>query len=383
MIRIAEVRSWLFDFALPLWSRIGVDYEDGGFVEHLASDAAPAAVSYKRVRAQCRQIYVFSHADLLGFKGARPIADHGWRFLNQHAQRGDGVWVRRLSKGGAVIDATCDAYDMAFVLFAHAWRYRVTGDEVCVHQALAAVEVLDQKLAHPNGLGWIAFEGDQGPRQQNPHMHILEAAVELYLTTGHLRFQALARQVAKLFRESFFDRERSLLPEFFDQDWAELPNPSGRVTEPGHQAEWAWLLYRAGPIVGHDMRAEARALAERSERSGRDPRSGLLYDEVDFDGTPISRHSRLWPQTEAIKANLALFEHEGVDTRQAIAASVNVLLDRYLAVKPYGVWIDHFDAAGVPRADKIPSTSFYHLFLAFSELLRLEPQLNALGEISY
>jgi mannose/cellobiose epimerase-like protein (N-acyl-D-glucosamine 2-epimerase family) len=41
-----------------------------------------------------------------------------------------------------------------------------------------------------------------------------------------------------------------------------------------------------------------------------------------------------------------------------------------------GLWIDAFDASGQPVATAIPTSTFYHLFLAFAEILRIAPRLK-------
>ena len=60
------VRHWMFEQALPFWAEHGVDRMYGGYVEQLTLDGSDAAVDFKRVRVVARQIYVFSHAALLG-----------------------------------------------------------------------------------------------------------------------------------------------------------------------------------------------------------------------------------------------------------------------------------------------------------------------------
>jgi N-acylglucosamine 2-epimerase/mannose-6-phosphate isomerase len=41
--------------------------------------------------------------------------------------------------------------------------------------------------------------------------------------------------------------------------------------------------------------------------------------------------------------------------------------------------MDHFDAQRKPIAVNVPASTFYHVFLAFAEVLRLEARLRALG----
>ncbi len=378
-IRFDDVASWLQNYALPYWANEGLDTKNGGFVEHLSLDGKNAQAGYKRTRAQARQVYCYAQAALLGlYPDAEAAAAHGWRFLADHARQADGAYARRMSPDGAVIDATCDAYDMAFVLFAHAWWHRVSGDPAVVDSALSTLGALNARLRHPNGLGWLAEEGDQGPRQQNPHMHLIEAAIELADTTGHSAFFELGHEILSLFQDRIVDQKSGALREVFAPDWSPLETAAGRVVEPGHQMEWAWILNRAGPILGTDASALARVLYASAEGHGVAADTGLTYDQVDVDGAIVAASHRSWPQTEALKANLAMFELDGLDTRARIAACVDNLLDRYLNTTPRGVWIDHLDAQGAPMVDKIPSTTLYHLQLAFTELLRLRPRLEAL-----
>ena len=57
--------------------------------------------------------------------------------------------------------------------------------------------------------------------------------------------------------------------------------------------------------------------------------------------------------------------------------TLSLLFNRYLAVEPRGSWMDQFDGEGRPIAKAVPASILYHLFLCFSEVLRLEPQLTA------
>lgn len=375
-IRFTEVRDWLFGTALPFWAAVGVDRVHGGFVEHLDLAGRDGMAPFKRVRAQARQIYCFAQGALLGWQPGREVAEHGWRFLSVHGRRADGAWVRRMNREGGVLDPTCDAYDMAFVLLAHAWMFRLTGDGRLVDGAISTVEALDRVLAHPAGNGWLVAEGQASPREQNPHMHITEAAVELALATGNPRLAAFARRAVALAERFIFDSE-GLLHEFFDERWTPLDGPLGRIVEPGHLMEWAWILNHGKAVLGPAVRPRARLLHEWAERVGVDPKTGLTFDQVDRHGAVLAPDHRSWPQAETLKANLAMLEHEGLDTRERIAACTANLLDRYLAVTPAGTWTDHIAAGGQPRVERIPSTTLYHLQSAFTELLRLQTRIEA------
>ena len=372
--RLDEVRAWLFDKALPLWSEAGLDRRHGGAAEQLDLKGRDATGDFKRTRVQARQVYAFSQAQVLGWTGPAPEAsDHVWDFLRTHGRRADGAWIRLIAREGGALDANADAYDTASVLFALAWRAQ-TGDEGAVAEAHAAVDALDRLLRIGPGLGWRAAE-DNAARLQNPHMHMLEGALDLAEASGEQRFADMAREILVLFRDRMFDRMIGALSENFAEDWTP-ERGEGRWIEPGHLYEWCWLLHRARRVVDIDLSGEARALYDFADRCGRDPDTGLTDDGLDGADLTRRRTFRAWPQTEALKASLALFEHQGLDTRPRIAQIMDQLLDRYLAVTPEGSWQDRFGPGFRPMAKDVPASILYHLILAFAELLRLEPQLS-------
>lgn len=375
-IAFDRVQHWMFDVALPFWAEVGFDGTDKGFVEQLTLEGRPADVAFKRARVQARQIYVYSHAHLLGWKGpALDRAGAGYRFMTEHGWLAEGGWAARLGRDGGIVDPTLDFYDQAFMLFALAWWGRASGDagvEAWIDRSLDGL----RRLARPDGRGYHALLPPPGEAVQNPHMHLLEALLELYKTTGQERFARAAREVANLFVTTFYDPASQTLAEYYDQDWTRAPGVRGRIVEPGHQFEWAWLLYHCQQLTGLDVRDAARGLFAFAETHGVDHATGLTYDEVLDDGTVHQADHRAWPQTEALKAHLAMAEFENRADLTRIAQITDNILDRYLDVTPPGSWIDHLTSTGQSRVDKAPASTFYHVFLAFAELLRLRDRLE-------
>ena len=64
---VERLRRWVLDQALPLWGGIGFDSARGAFVERLTFEGAPLLSAPRRAMVQGRQIYVFSHAAMLGW----------------------------------------------------------------------------------------------------------------------------------------------------------------------------------------------------------------------------------------------------------------------------------------------------------------------------
>lgn len=375
---IADIRRWLFNIAVPWWLQHGVDQRDGGYVESFDEHCRPFE-EFKRTRVTARQIYVFSHAALLGCPGAAEAADHGWRFLSKHAwlgtQRG---WATRLSKRGEVLDATPDLYEHAFVLFALAWRHRATGDDAALAQARRTLDFLDAAMRHPLG-GYRNALPSALPRQQNPHMHLFEAALALVETAPtDARFRGLADELADLTCTKLIQVRSGLLPELYSDNMTPLPDCSGRIVlEPGHQFEWCWILAQHQRLTGRNHTTAITRLIEFTEKRGVDPVTGLTYNQVDIDGVIVDAGSRTWPNTERMKAAVASHDVLGRDPWPMLVTSGNLLLERYL--NGSGRWIDLLDENGAPVSKVTPASTFYHIFLAFAETLRIDGgQLAAL-----
>lgn len=371
-IPFAELRTWMFQDALPFWAANGVDRAHGGFLEELSLEGRPTDVQFKRVRTMCRQTYAFSHAALLGWEQGAELSRLGYEYLVSHAKLERG-WARLLSREGRPTDTRQDLYDLAFVLFAMVWRYKLSRDPEALAHAYGVLDFIDANMRHGEGF-WHALP-PEGPRLQNPHMHLFEASLAGFEATQDERFLSIAHELAELFRKRLFDGRT--LGERFNEDWSRRDDEAGRTVEPGHQFEWAWILAQYQKLSGVDFAREAETLVAVSELHGVDPQSQAVLNSVSDEGAPRDSSSRSWPNTERIKGWLGLYELTGRDPTPAVAASCRVLLDRYLAPPaPRGAWTDHFDASGRAIAKAIPASILYHVFLAFAEVLRLEPKLS-------
>ena len=381
-----RIAGWLFEQALPLWADTGLDREAGGFVESLTFDHQPNLDLAKRTRVQARQVYVYSHAHLLGWTppaggmSALEAAAHGYDFLTRHYWNdATGGFVFSVTRDGKLVDARTEAYEQAFALFASAWYYRASGEQTALDWAQRIVDWIDASLADPAHGGLRETPDGVLPRRQNPHMHYLEALLTLFEATGDKAWIERAGGIVGMFRSRFFDDETGTLGEFFTADWQPAAGTEGSLVEPGHHFEWVWLLHKYGRLSGDDIGTHAEALYRFGEAHGRDAApgqgSGLGFDAVLRDGTVHDDRKRLWVQTEALKAQVARHEHTG-DEAAALHADTLIasMFDRYLALGN-GSWYDHLDRAGQPFGKAAPASSFYHVFLALTEVLRVRGAL--------
>ncbi|MBU3969986.1 MAG: AGE family epimerase/isomerase [Alphaproteobacteria bacterium] len=356
---------WLKLGALPLWSRLGVG-EDGGFAEALDDDGA-AVGDFRRARVQARQAYVFSLASEWGRgEGYAALAARGLARFEATNLRPDGLYRTRVTAGGAVLDDTASLYDQAFVLLATATAAAAGIEPERQRRTAARLVVSLEALRLAQG-GWREAAGH--PFQANAHMHLLEAALAWEAFEPDGPWAAMADAIVALARARFIDEHGGFLREFFDEAWRPAEGEAGRLVEPGHQFEWAWLLTRWGRLRREPWaEAAARRLYACGER-GLDEARGVAVDELDETLATRSARARLWPQTEWLKAALILAETaEGDDRSRLLDGAGQALrgLGRYLASS--GLWRDKLEADGRLDADPAPASSLYHIMAAGRQL---------------
>jgi mannose/cellobiose epimerase-like protein (N-acyl-D-glucosamine 2-epimerase family) len=66
------------------------------------------------------------------------------------------------------------------VLFALAWHARLTRSEEPLARARRTLDWITAHMPHPPAGYRNVQPWEDGPRQQNPHMHLLEAVLALY-----------------------------------------------------------------------------------------------------------------------------------------------------------------------------------------------------------
>lgn len=367
-----EARAWLFHELLPLWVSVGRD-PAGGFVEQIGLDGRPLALP-KRCRVQARQIYVYAEAGRLGWTGPwREAMEDGLGFMLSHYGRDDGLMRFKVDQAGAVVDDTADNYDQAFAMFALAHAHRATGRVAYRTRADDILRALRAKRGHASG-GFHESTPPAAPLRSNPHMHLLEAALA-WMDLGHApTFLRLADEIGGLAAHHFIDPDAGALREIFALDWSPAPGEAGRVTEPGHQFEWAWLLVRlAGHGVGPGI-GLARRLHAHGDTFGIDAARRIAINEVAVDGSVIDASARLWPQTERMKSALVLasLEAPGSAARAAFEAQAVdawVGLKRYAAPGRAGHFFDKCRPDGSFVHEPSYASSLYHITCAVSELI--------------
>jgi mannose-6-phosphate isomerase len=366
---LAGFQRWARNLALPLWSSNGFDVGTGLFQEGLTFDLEPVGDSPRRLMVQARQVAVFALASRRGWdaEGRDLALAAGNRMIDAyHEADGEPGWVFSLDPAGRPADRRRDLYAHGFVLFALAWLIRLQPDDRYRMAVETTLAFLDERMADPRDGGyWDALPRPDRLRRQNPHMHLLEALLELFDVLGEARFLDRAIALRRLALNRFIDPTNALLREVFDVHWC-VPPGTGRV-EPGHLFEWAWLLRRLEERTGEPPASTSAALLDAGLRLGVERDTGRIVDELGPDGMVLRSTSRLWPHCEALKI-LALEQRRGADHRVLSEAVLRRLSRHYCNPAFQGGWVDQRDTQDRPASTIIPASSLYHLMFALAEL---------------
>jgi len=359
--------DWLRLRALPLWATVGLE-DRSGFVEAIGLDGRPLPLP-TRARIQPRQIYVYATAGRLGWRGPwRRAVARGLEAMTSRHLRDDGSSVALVARDGTPLDETSWRYDQAFALLSLAHARSAGLDDASLEARARRIRDNLGHAALPQG-GFVEAGGH--PYQSNCHMHLLEACMA-WEERGDAGWSAMADRIVELAERRFIDPVTGRLREIFDAEWRPAEGEDGRLVEPGHQFEWAWLLARHGNARGRPERVErARTLYARG-REGVCERGGVAQDALNDDGSLRSGQARLWPQTEWLKAALLLAGQSRDAGRDTLIADVETALRAlWLYLTPDGLWRDKRLPDGGFVDEAAPASSFYHIMGAFDQLAAL------------
>lgn len=366
--------EWMRLRVLPLWAAVGQDAE-GAFSELLAQEGRTVRAN-RRARVQSRQIQVFAEAGRLGWPGPWSSAvEKGAACLLREYVRDDGQVSALLAPNGSVLDNDAYVYDQAFMMFALAAVHRAGGAGAGVYEA-QAVRVRELLTARAGSNGALTEAGSR-PFQSNAHMHLLEACLAWEEAGGDDGWKRWSEQLVELAISTFIDEGRGCLYEFFSEDWSRAAGSDGRLVEPGHQFEWAWLLARFARkrsnahVLGVARRLYAFGMKGVSERLD------VAVDVIEDCGGQRGDRARLWPQTEWLKAALLLAElSEDGERQRLLSDAARAMRALWLYLAPDGVWRDKRLGDRTFVDEPAPASSLYHIMGALTQLVSSDRALG-------
>lgn len=361
-----QLSRWLLESAYPLWSTQGRDLVRGGFHERLSVTGQPLDEP-RRARVQPRQIYSFAQARALGWRGdVGGIVQQGLSFFLTHYRRPDGLFRTLVAPDGTALDERAVLYDQAFALLAFASSAAFAGVSIDVRSQAEQLRVAIERRFKRSVAGFETEYPSKPPLQSNPHMHLFEASLAWKQVDGSGAWSSLADYIGELALARFIDPATGALRELFDNEWQPVPGVEGRIVEPGHQFEWAWLLLRWRGSADVDVRRAALRLIDIGERHG--VQRGVAINALLDDFAIHDPVARLWPQTERIKAAAIAARLTGEAKYWSMVSEAARGLQPYLATPVAGLWYDRLLPSGEMVDEPAPASSFYHIVAAIAEL---------------
>ncbi len=356
----------------PKWSsQGGLGAEKGFLEEFILTEKRPHKEANRRLRVQGRQVWSFAKAYSLGYgENLLALALDGWNAIDKQFRHKNGGFIHSVNEEGKALNTNRYLYEQTFTLLGLSALYGATKNKEYIKQAHELYNWICKDLAAEEGF-YTSFDDKQEPRQQNPHMHLFEALMALFEESGDEYWLDEAGKIYDLFCKYFFDNNHLLLREFFTSDWKSYDSKKGDSIEPGHNYEWVWLIYHYSQLAKqpYDKTEPLYAFARKGTSE-----DGLGYDECSPDGKPIRQTSRMWVQTEALKANITQYQISKDEIYLKRAEQIiDNLFDYYLLDD--GLWGDQLDSHKKELSKITPASTFYHLFLAFIEVIRLSKKI--------
>lgn len=367
---IADCSRWLSERALPLWASSGFDERSDAFEEQLDFSGTPVTGVARRLMVQGRQVSVYAAAALSGvFPEGAALALRAARSMIDNYFERDGApgWAFSSDRSGRLVNAKRDLYAHAFAIFALAWATRLDQDRSFEAAIAGTLGFLDRDLTdNVSGGCWDCLPRPDALRRQNPHMHLFEAYLALYETTGRDDVLERCRKLHELAFSRFFDPLSGTIREYYDDRWIVYPAPGAGSVEPGHLFEWAWLLRRFEAASGLNQDDPICSLIAAALRAGFDVTRGRVVDEIGEDGRVRSESSRSWPHAEALKALSEETKLGHYDYSEIVASILTRLRGVYCVDRLDGGWVDHVDASDNPISRTMPASTLYHVYFGIA-----------------
>ena len=226
----------------------------------------------------------------------------------------------------------------------------------------AVFDRLEKEFLFEDGSkGYRNSPNDNGPvLMANPIMHVLEALMAWYGVTNSEQVKIRTDQLISLFHKYFYSPEDWSVREILNSDFSAMKNPARDMCEPGHHHEWGWLLHKHSELSGSAPSVIIRRLYATANSFGRNPVTALAYQSINCNGEVLDGSSRSWPQSEAIRAAIALAKLGFDNFDSEVEWRVSLLFAAHLSKAPRGMWIDSIDRAGNTLSESVPASIFYH-----------------------
>ena len=340
-----ELADHLEEGLIPFWTENSIDTLHGGYICRFDENGNIIEnETEKSIISQTRLIWGFSNfyrytKNQIHLNAAK----HGVDFLIENFwDNENGGWYWMVERDGTLKDGGKVIYGIAFAVYALSEYYLVSGDERGLKYACRTFDMLQKYAVDVSNGGYLEnLEEDWSPckggvyagdrKTLNTHMHIMEAFTSLYEASGKEIHKRRLEESIELILSKMLHPVSGCCRAQFDIKWNMIPAISiyrswdfERQGEPldtadeetcyGHNVEFAWLLVRAGDVLGKEhlyYKKYSEKLVGHALKYGLDYKYGGVFCCGPHEGVSSNRDKEFWENMEVLPGFLDAYEvHE-------------------------------------------------------------------------
>ena len=313
--RIQELRDTyrraMFDDFVPWWQEHSLDTDDGGYFTRLDRAGRPYSHD-KDMWLIGRQVWMFAH--LYNTYEQRPlwleIARMGAEFLLRHGFRPDGRMCFRTNRQGQPLATILSVYTKVFAAIGLAEFGLAADDRVASGRAIELYDQLEVELGQLSDTPLLGYPLDAEFDLHSRHMCMMTVAQVFNEISPSERFATASFNAMRHILARHWKPERAALLENVGPNGEVLFElPEGRLINPGHALESAWMMLEIASRDQNQPQIESAVdVILASLESGWDDMYGGIVYFKNIDDTPchnIEADCKLWwPHGEALYATL-------------------------------------------------------------------------------
>ena len=401
---LRQITTHLETGIIPFWLNNGVDKDYGGYLTCFDKNGKPAGDTDKYIVTQTRMIWGMS-AFCRRYPKNVALAEAARQgvvfFINHFWDSVHGGWFWKTARDGAVIDHGKVVYGQSFAIYVLSEYTLATGDPRGLEYAEATFDLLQKYCTDTLRGGYYEnLEPDwtisapgfaAGDRKSlDIHMHLMEAFTTLAACSKKEIHRRKLEEVIEIILNKMINKKSGCGQNQFDLDFHPIPaidirrtwnaeRATGEVvatptdtTSYGHNVELAWLLNRAGEVLGKPAdyyNHVTQKLVDHAIAHGLDHELGGVYRDGLHEGDALVRDKEWWQNCEVLVGFLDAYEHF-TDNRYCDAFLKTWNFDsKHLINHSVGEWLQLVDKEGKELVGDIgnPWKAIYHTGRAMVE----------------
>jgi len=294
-----QYKTSLLEDVIPFWMEHSIDQQYGGYLTCLNRDGAVFDTD-KFTWLQARQVWTFSmlYNKVEKRKEWLETANHGAKFLRQHAVDSQGNWYFALDRTGRPLIQPYNIFSDCFAAMAFAQFAIAAEDQTASYLALQTYYNILKRLPNPKGSYEKKVPATRPIKSFALPMILCNLTIELEsllpAETVQMQLNFATSEVMKV----FLDPQTKLISENVSPTGTRIDSFDGRLINPGHAIEAMWFIMDIG------QRSEDKALINQAVdvtlatlNFGWDQTYGGIFYFLDRHGSPTQQlewDQKLW-----------------------------------------------------------------------------------------